>query len=174
MLFPAFQCSPPLHLSKSNANVLQQITAQAWQLKTIRISLFTVLVSGSPKSRHWWDWRPPKSSKKYPFLMLLVFRHLFVFRLSQLLPGFLGLWPHLSSLSLHRHVAFSAMYVSESCFSHGIQPLTSLPLTQAVIILFSFLPPALPPFLPSSKCIYHVSSFLLGDHEQPKQAESAL
>lgn len=76
MLFPPFQCSPPLHLSKSNTNVLQQITAQAWQLKTIRISLFTVLVSGNPKSRHWWDRRPPKSSEKYPFLTLFFFSSL--------------------------------------------------------------------------------------------------
>ena len=138
-----------------------------------------VLVSGSPKSRHWWDWRPPKSSEKYVFFgcfffTLLFFLHVFVFCFFQRLPGFLGLWPHLSSLCLHLHVAFSAMCVSESYFSHGIQPLTSLPLTQAVIILFSFLPPALPPLLPSSKHVYHVSSFVLGDHEQPKQAESAL
>ena len=108
------------------------------------------------------------------FLRCCFFLHLFVFCFFQLLPGFPGLWPHLSSLCLHLHVAFSAMCVSESCFSHGIQPLTSLPLTQAVIILFSFLPPALPPLLPSSKRIYHVSSFVLGDHQQPKQAESAL
>ena len=81
-----------------------------------------------------------------------------------------------SSLCLCLHVAFSTLCVSMSFFSHGIQSLTSLPFSQTVIILFSFLPPALPPFLPSSKHITLCPAlcWVLGDQKPPKQAEPAL
>ena len=110
---------------------------------SVRKSKIKALVGLAPSTVFW-------EVSFFFFFKLLFLLHLFVFCLFQLLPGFLGLWPHLSSLCLRLHVAFCAMCVSESCFSHGIQPLTSLPLTH-----FIFLPsscPSTPPSICAQLC----------------------